>query len=100
MTTMEKVILAETTEWVTAAETMKKAILAEVTEKITAVEAMQKSIPVEAAVEAVVPIIHSPDVMWEKPAVPTIEELLTTEPSLIPLMTAANHWNLSAEQDR
>ena len=79
---------------------MEKATAVEATERVTAVEVTRKDIPVEAAVEAVVPTIQLPDVTWEKPAVPTIEELSTMEPSLILLMTAANHWNSSVEQGR
>ena len=72
--------------------------------RTTIAETMRKDIPAGAAAEAVEADAerspHLPGAMWARPAVPITEVLSTTGRSSILLMTAANRWNLSAEQDR
>ncbi len=51
-------------------------------------------LPVAAAdVQVATPPHYLRVKMWERPAVPTIQELLMTVPSLIPPMTEASHLN-------
>ena len=73
-------------------------------EKTTIAEAMRKDIPAGAAAEAAAADAersrHLPGATWARPAVPITEVLSMMERSLILLMTAANRWNLSVEQDR
>ena len=72
--------------------------------KTTIAESMRKHIPAAAAVEAAEAdaerSLHLPGATWARPVVHTTEVLSMTERSLTLLMTAANRWNLSAEQDR
>lgn len=73
-------------------------------EKTTIAETMRKDIPAGAAAAAAEAdaerSLHLPGATWARPAVRITEVLSMTERSLILLMTAANRWNLSVEQDR
>ena len=73
-------------------------------EKTTIAETMRKAIPAAAdegkAAAADAASRRSQDAMWERPAALITEVRSMTERSLILLMTAANRWNLSVEQDR